>query len=336
MSALCGDASRAVAPTVLSPEAVAMIDAYFERVRGAMLLDAVSESEDVVAELREHVFAELAASDGGAAAAVSVLSGLGSPEDLAQAYSEGGPEETYPAGSGRVPDAPLADQELEGVGSRLAGRVLGIPFEFRPLTARRIAHRWWNVLDRRLLVPRVWGIGWDVNLGAIAVLLGVVRPDDEDSPFASVPDHALLAAFAVPATVSLALGLMVAATYGRMPATVPMGWGLSGQANQYWDTPLAAVFVLAMSLVPTGFVAALFVRDSTTLARAVGSAVVTLLACISLATWSMAAWGGPGRLGNWPIGVGMSAGLVLPFLILSILSRIGRDVEMRRDLERNR
>ena len=320
-----------------SPEMAGVIDRYFDRLRAAMLLDAVTEPEEVVAELREHVLAQMAGSDGGVAAVTQVLSGLGSPEELAREYGAAGPHDARPTVAIRSRGVPAdSDEDVDGVGSRLAGRVLGIPFEFRPPTARRIAHRWWNVLDRRVLVPRAWGIGWDFNFGAIAVLLGIVRPDDEDAPFASVPDDALLAAFTLPAAVAGVLVLMVALTYERMPATVPMGWGLTGQADQYWATPVAAVFVLAMSVVPTGIVAALFVRGATTLARAVGSAVVALLSSVSLATWVMAAFGGPGRLGTWSMGVGITAGLLLPFLILSTLSGIGRDVEMRRDMDRDR
>ncbi|AFM08149.2 DUF5808 domain-containing protein [Corynebacterium pseudotuberculosis] len=33
-----------------------------------------------------------------------------------------------------------------------------------------------------LFIPRTWGIGWDLNVGAVAVKLGLVRPDD------SLPD----------------------------------------------------------------------------------------------------------------------------------------------------
>jgi hypothetical protein len=320
----------------LSPEAAGLVETYLARVHGAMLLTAAGEAEENVAELREHVLEELESGDGSPASVTRVLAELGSPEALARAYGEGVEHDTtYGSPTAVVPSEAGTgrdDEDLEGSGSILAGRVLGIPYDFRPPTARRIAHRWWNLLDGRVLVPRVWGAGWDVNLGAVAVSLGIVRPDDEDVPFGAVPDRALHAAFAVPAAIFVALVAMIALTYGRLPATVPMGWSLTFQPNQYWDTRLAAAFVLVMAFVPVAIAGWLDVSRRSNLGRAVAPAVASLLAMISLASWTMAAFGGAHGLSGWPMGLGITAALVVPFAILATLSRIGRDAEMRRDL----
>jgi hypothetical protein len=320
----------------LSPEAACVIDTYLARVHGAMLLTAAGEAEEALLELREHVLEELAGSDRGTAAVTRVLAELGPPETLARAYGDGGDAPQDRASRMAAGRTGAADDEsvedLDGARSHLAGRVLGIPYDVRVPTARRIAHRWWNLLDRRVLVPRVWGVGWDFNLGAVAVRLGVVRPDDEDVPFGAVPDGALLAALAVPVALAAGLIAIVAVTYSGLPATVPMGWGLTGQADRYWDTAVAAAFVLAMSIVPTAALAVLHVRRASTLARAVGAAAVTLLSTLSLATWTMAVFGGAHGLGSWPIGVGIPASLALPLVLLATLSHIGSGVEMRRDL----
>ncbi len=49
------------------------------------------------------------------------------------------------------------------------GTVLGfVPYDFRRPTLARVKARWWNPRDRRLLTPRVFGIGWAVNLARLA------------------------------------------------------------------------------------------------------------------------------------------------------------------------
>ncbi len=44
------------------------------------------------------------------------------------------------------------------------GNVLGVPYDFRPPTYRRLKERMWNPDDERIFTPHVAGIGWSVNL----------------------------------------------------------------------------------------------------------------------------------------------------------------------------
>jgi hypothetical protein len=44
------------------------------------------------------------------------------------------------------------------------GRIVGVPYDFRPPTVDRIQERVWNPGDERMLTPHVWGVGWTVNL----------------------------------------------------------------------------------------------------------------------------------------------------------------------------
>lgn len=46
--------------TGLSPEAAKLVETYFARVRGALLVAAAGESEDAVDDLRTHVLEQLA------------------------------------------------------------------------------------------------------------------------------------------------------------------------------------------------------------------------------------------------------------------------------------
>jgi hypothetical protein len=51
------------------------------------------------------------------------------------------------------------------------GEVLGfVPYDLRPPTLARVRAAWWAPDDRRLLLPRVLGVGWSVNLGRLAPL----------------------------------------------------------------------------------------------------------------------------------------------------------------------
>ncbi len=44
------------------------------------------------------------------------------------------------------------------------GTFMGVPYDWRAPTAERIASRWWNPDDRRLLTPKSFGWGYDLNL----------------------------------------------------------------------------------------------------------------------------------------------------------------------------
>jgi Family of unknown function (DUF5808) len=55
------------------------------------------------------------------------------------------------------------------------GTWLGIPYDWRRPTRQRIRERWWNPDDRRLMTPRAFGWGWDVNLYEAGRRLGLHR-----------------------------------------------------------------------------------------------------------------------------------------------------------------
>ena len=55
-----------------------------------------------------------------------------------------------------------------------SGRVLGLPYDWRRPTWARMKQRWWNPADRRLLTPKVYGWGYDLNLYELARRLHLV------------------------------------------------------------------------------------------------------------------------------------------------------------------
>ena len=44
-----------------------------------------------------------------------------------------------------------------------SGRILEVPYEFRPPTSDRLRDRLWNPDDPRLFTPPILGIGWSIN-----------------------------------------------------------------------------------------------------------------------------------------------------------------------------
>jgi uncharacterized membrane protein len=47
------------------------------------------------------------------------------------------------------------------------GTILGIPYDWRRPTVARAKSRLWNPADSRLFVPRVFGMGWDINFARL-------------------------------------------------------------------------------------------------------------------------------------------------------------------------
>ena len=47
------------------------------------------------------------------------------------------------------------------------GEVAKVPYDFRTPTPRRIARRFWSPDDPRIFVPKVFGVGWAVNLASV-------------------------------------------------------------------------------------------------------------------------------------------------------------------------
>lgn len=47
---------------------------------------------------------------------------------------------------------------------KLDGKVLGIPYDFHPSTLRNSRKRWWNPDEPRIIVPKTFGLGYDLNL----------------------------------------------------------------------------------------------------------------------------------------------------------------------------
>jgi hypothetical protein len=197
----------------------------------------------------------------------------------------------------------------------------------------RAASRWWNPLDTRILVPRVFGVGWDVNFGAVAVRLGLVRPDDEDEPFAAVPSRAVTASMVVPAVLTLALVAAVAVYGPSMPAQIPSHFDVFGRPDQFADRGVVTGWLLAVSFACLALGVWIHARRRPALNKVAGTAFATFACTLVLSQYLQAVYATRGGEGTGPTFIGLAAAFIAPFVVLVILSRMGRAAEMRRDLE---
>jgi hypothetical protein len=55
------------------------------------------------------------------------------------------------------------------------GKFLGVPYDWRRPTWARYKSRWWNTKDRRIVMPRAWGWGYDFNVAEVARRLHLRR-----------------------------------------------------------------------------------------------------------------------------------------------------------------
>ena len=305
----------------LSPEATALVDDFLARFRAEALAAGVSGWEDVVVDLRAHVRDRLEGSAGMPEDAVRVLAELGTTETLVAAYLDASPEDD-------------SDGLLEEDGSPAGtGRRLGIPYDLRVAkSSGRLASRLWNPLDRRVLVPKAVGIGWTINLGGLAVRTGVVRPDDEDLPFDAVPPRIVTATLAAPLAALAVFTVLGAVSWSRLPALVPIHWGISGRADGYEDRGAALVLISVLALLPVAAAVWVHLRRRPPFTRVVVCAMSLSLTTLAVAVLVQTVFTLDGGIGVWPLLVGLFCMLALPFALLVGVSRAGRAAERRRDL----
>ena len=54
------------------------------------------------------------------------------------------------------------------------GNISVFPYDLRIPTKQRVLDRWWNPDDNRILTPKVFGVGWDINVFQVLKRVGVV------------------------------------------------------------------------------------------------------------------------------------------------------------------
>lgn len=127
-------------------------------------------------------------------------------------------------------------------------RILGIPVSLAGLINADARLRGFEPENPSMFVPRSFGAGWDLNIGAVAVKLGIIRPDD------SLPD---LAEHIPPATITAlrvapVLGAAAVAVIGVRAALthdhLPSNWDITMKPTRWHSGPMAMAAPVALSV----------------------------------------------------------------------------------------
>lgn len=266
----------------------------------------------VDADLRDDVRDELT---------IALCEGLGAaagPDDLARLVTRLGPV------TAEFDPAPEVDADPR------VGRWFGIPYDVRPLTGDRLKEALWDPADPRLLKPRAFGAGWDLNFGALFVKLGLIEPDAEDEPFAVTPHDAFVLAAGFPTLMAAAVVAHYAARGRSLPARLPSHWDAAGRPDRWVSKRTAAITDTGLSLAAAGVGVAAAASRTHGAGRAARLAVAAGLAAGVAQTTVIRP-----MKGGWYVGPALVGGIVgASGATLLGLAWAGRDAERRRDLGR--
>lgn len=214
--------------------------------------------------------------------------------------------------------------------SRLTGHFLGIPYDLRMPSGRRLKDALWDPASDQLLVPRSFGAGWTLNLGAAAVRLGLIEPDAEDEPFASTPQWAFVAASMLPVALAGAVIAHYAVRGTELPERLASHWNLMGKPDRWVDKRVAATSNIAVGLLASGAALVATVPPASNSTRAGMLALAAGAAALnSVITVERDRPAGT-RAPSVPLGLGAVLGAVGGTLLG--LAVAGRAAERRRDL----
>lgn len=283
------------------------IERYVSEVRAALADVPAREREEALAEL-ESLLRDEAGRHGESRA----VAALGSPAGYAASVS---------AALGEQGGDPLQPQ----------GRLLGMPYDFRGASVERVGARVWNPADPRIFTPRLFGLGWTVNFGALAVKMGLIRPDDlGDEAFERIPKRALDIALAVPVALAVATVVLFAVSWSGLPAEVPVHWGVSGAPDDWAPKALVLGGLAAFAVVPVAMAAARILRGRVDArSRMISSAALAFPVTLALGIGAITvADADGGASGNLTLVV-IACAVVLAFLLLYVPSRLGLRAEWR-------
>jgi hypothetical protein len=286
---------------------IVTISAYVEAVRALLGTVPARVRDEALAEL-EQLLRETAAVSGERAA----IDAVGPAEEYAAALMDA----SSPGG---------------GTGPLPQGRVLGMPYDFRGASAERVGERIWNPADPRVFMPRLFGVGWTINFGALAVKLGLIRPDDAgDEAFERIPTGAVRIALAVPAALAAATVAVLALAWSTLPAEVPVHWGTDGAPDDWTARPVAVGMLLAIAVLPVVLTYVRVLRPGTgARTRVLSAASLALISALGLGiSIATVADADGGRTGGWIWAV-ILGGFVLSFLTLYVPVRLGMHAEWR-------
>lgn len=307
----------------LEPETEAVVRAYLSQLDDALSTMRASERRDALDDAASF-FAECLSAESTPADALFVAKELGSPAEFAS-----GMLDALGRRQRRGDESTPADASQGAAGS---GTVLGMPYDVRVPTASRVALRWWDPTNPRIFVPRVWGIGWDINFGAVAVKTRLIRPDDEDEPFGAVPRRVIVGALLIPVALTLSIVALAVVFGGRLPAELPAHWNVAGEPDRFWSANAVLGFNLVMAGVPTLYAVYTVFAGRSRLQEAATIALASLMAVLGAGIYLQSVLWALGNDVSFFIVPLLVLAFALPFAELTVFARIGRAHEWRREL----
>lgn len=197
--------------------------------------------------------------------------------------------------------------------------------------ARRVADSMWNPQDPRLFQPRAVGLGWELNLGAVAVRLGLIEPDAEDVPFDATPDSAFEAAAALPIACTAATVAHYAVRGRTLPPRLPAHWSAGGTPDRFVSRRRAGATDIAVTVASAGLASWAGWGRGSGPERAGSLAVAAAVGAIGLATTGLRSL--PPTRRPWTGPAMVAAPIAASGAVLLGLARAGRAAEIRRDLQ---
>lgn len=259
---------------------------------------------------------------------------LGELESLLHADAERVGEDAAVRALGSAADYAARVREAlrpEPEGPTPQGTILGMPYDFRGATVRRVSERLWDPANPRVFVPRLFGVGWTVNFGALAVKLRLVRPDDApEAVFERIPPRAVIGALAVPALCALAQLALIAVSWHALPEQVPVHWGVSGAPDDWTSRASAFGFLGLFTVLPTIVAFARVMRPSVgQRGRVVAASAAGFLGVLGVGITAMTiADADGGASGNYMCLL-LPAAFAIAFLLLLVPARLGVRAEWR-------
>lgn len=290
---------------------ITTIEEYLAAVRAGLSTLRAHDREDALAELESLLQAD--AERVGESAAIAAL---GDPAEYAASVADS------------LGGAPRDEAQA---GPTPQGRVLGMPYDFRGASTERVGERLWNPADPRIFMPRLFGVGWTVNFGALAVKLRLIRPDDTgDESFEAAPKGAVAVVLAIPALLAATTLAAIGLAWGTLPAEVPVHWGVSGAPDDWAAKGISFGLVLLLTVLPVILTyARILRRGASARSRILSASVLSLLTALGLGmTLVTIADADGGASGNW-IGAAILGGFALSFVLLYVPVRLGMRAEWR-------
>lgn len=299
----------------LKPEARIAAEHYLASVRAVLRPEGPEIENETLESLTSHLLGGLDAESG--------------REDVVRLVEELGPAELFAEALRDESGDPRVESQ------RGAGHVLGMPYDVRLPTSERVASRWWNPREPKLFVPRVFGVGWDLNFGALAVRLHLIEPDAEDEPFAEVSDRAFLLALLVPVGLTAFILGSFLALRGALPSQLPVHWDWRGIPDRYSSQMAAFGFVFALAAAPTAWAVWSVATHRPALNRGAVIGLASMMSALASSIWllTLASGLGAATSGIWFF-LAIVVALLVPLAVMTGLARSGSAVERRRDLSR--